>query len=141
MATIQTVPRVFKIGPSLLEDPDPELSPEDALKLYTPSHPALAHCTLAEPRLEGDRLVYEVVRPTATTKGKSGGLSPADAIEAEISVWENEQAGGVEALADPRVIESSLSLLQSIDRRGQTNHSESINADAAAIDSLLIPMC
>lgn len=63
--------RVFKMGSVRLPDPDPDLSPEEALRLYTANYPHLAHATLAEPRSEGTELVYEIEKPPAKTKGAS----------------------------------------------------------------------
>jgi PRTRC genetic system protein C len=137
MAKIETVPRVFKIGPTVLEDPDPESTPEAALQLYAPSHPALAHCTLSEPRLEGDRLVYEVVRPTATTKGRAGS-SAQDALDQEIASWEAEWAGRHQDLADPEVVKQAVAYLKSSNRAfDKAKRGSSV----PLVDSTLIPMC
>jgi PRTRC genetic system protein C len=134
MAEIQTAPRVFKLGPTMLEDPDPNASPEDALALYRTNHPALAHCTLSEPYLEGDRLVYEVQRPTATTKGQPRAGLTAD-IEAEIAAWEQECAAESGALADPEVVANAHDLLVTINRRSAGG------LLVESVDPLLIPMC
>lgn len=135
MAKIEAVPRVFKLGPTLLEDPDPEASPEDALKLYVPSHPALAHCALSEPRLEADRLVYEVIRPTATTKGR-GAESPKDAIEREISAWEAEWADEHDRLADKVAVNEAHQFLA-----GRLRARPIRTGHAPLMDPSLIPMC
>ena len=61
--------RVFKMGALRLPDPDPTAPPTEALALYVPNYPQLAHATLLEPRLEGEELVYEVEKPPVKTKG------------------------------------------------------------------------
>lgn len=67
--TITTLARKFRIGAVLLDDPAPNLSPEDALKLYQGSYPFVASATLEAPVPEGDALVYAVRKQAATTKG------------------------------------------------------------------------
>lgn len=61
--------RVFKLGALALADPDPALSPEKVLEVYTPNYPFLAHSTVSEPKIVGDELHYEVERPPVRTKG------------------------------------------------------------------------
>lgn len=67
--TLYQPKRVFKMGSVRLEDPSPNLSPEEAIKLYAGSYPHLRTATLSEGHLEGEELVYEVIKPPATTKG------------------------------------------------------------------------
>lgn len=69
MANIITPTRVFRMGATRLPDPDPSATPLDALRLFVPNYPALAHATLGEPVVEGDQLVYPVEKPPAKTKG------------------------------------------------------------------------
>ena len=130
MANVKRPERVFQLGSMTLEDPDPSLSPEEALALYRGSYPAIAHCTLARPREEAGRLVYEVQRPPATTKGR---LSDTDALEREIAGWEQRQARQATAAADPAIVTQARNFL---DRRA--------NADSPATPNLnprSIPMC
>jgi len=67
--TIMTLDRVFKFGATELADFDPTLSPEDILKQYETNYPLLAQCTVGDPVVEGDRLVYPVIKPDVKTKG------------------------------------------------------------------------
>jgi PRTRC genetic system protein C len=66
---IITLERVFKFGATELADFDPDLSPADILKQYEVNYPLLAQCTVGEPAVEGDRLVYPVIKPDVKTKG------------------------------------------------------------------------
>jgi PRTRC genetic system protein C len=67
---IQTLTRVFRLGSISLSDPDPSISPEDAVKLYAANYPIIESCTLAEPFVEAnERLVYKVEKPEVKTKG------------------------------------------------------------------------
>lgn len=68
-ATVQALPRVFKMGSVTLADPDPTLLPEAALRLYTPNYPHLVTATLSGPVEEGGQWVYEVQKPVVKTKG------------------------------------------------------------------------
>ena len=67
--TARPLVRVFRIGATTLQDPAPQLPPEEAVKLYQASYPHLAHCTLEGPEVEGDQQVFTVMRPPAQTKG------------------------------------------------------------------------
>lgn len=85
MSTIQTLERVFKMGATLLRDIDPSWSVQQVIAAYTPSYPFLAHATVGEPTVEGDKLVYEVHRPVAQTKG----AGDVDKTLAAIEAWLN----------------------------------------------------
>lgn len=61
--------RVFKLGSLTLNDPDPDLTPEEVLKVYAPSYPFLEHSTVGEPVAKLDELHYEIERPPVKTKG------------------------------------------------------------------------
>ena len=68
--TIETPPRVFRLGALELADPDASLSAEYALALYAPNFPQVQGATLAAPEFRADgTLVYPVERPTVKTKG------------------------------------------------------------------------
>lgn len=67
--TASNLTRVFKLGITLLPDPDPTLSPEAALKLYESAYPLCAGATLGEPEVDGERLVFPVNRRAVQTKG------------------------------------------------------------------------
>jgi len=69
MSHIQTLERCFKLGATILRDIDPSWPVEKVLAAYTPNYPFLAQATVNPPVVENDRLVYEIVRPAAQTKG------------------------------------------------------------------------
>jgi PRTRC genetic system protein C len=86
MSTTTHLTRRFKIGATLLNDPAPDLSPEDAVRLYVPNYPFIATAKLGEPVIEGDQLVYPVEKPTIQTKGAGDAVQAAlDALEG----WKN----------------------------------------------------
>jgi len=66
---IVTLTRVFQFGSLRLPDPDPTLPPREAVRLYAPNYPILAAAELGEPEVQGDELVYAVVKETVKTKG------------------------------------------------------------------------
>lgn len=61
--------RVFKIGAVRLADPAPDMSPQEAVKLYAVSYPHLSNAALDEPQLVGEELHYSVRLPDVKTKG------------------------------------------------------------------------
>lgn len=68
-STVQAPIRQFRIGSTNLPDPDPSMSPEKVVELYSASYPALRFATLEAPRMEGDVMVIEAKLPTVQTKG------------------------------------------------------------------------
>jgi len=68
-ASTTTLERVFRFGTTTLPDPDPQASPEDALKMYEPNFPHLKNAVLGTPTPEGSRMVYPVEKPPVKTKG------------------------------------------------------------------------
>lgn len=114
MNTIITHPvRKFRIGATLLPDPAPDASPEDAIKLYEATYPHIAFCTIEETGVEGDALIFEVRKPPAQTKGH-------DALEAELDAWVDqapavdrgflETSGRVAAFAAARIASPSAAI-------------------------------
>ena len=67
--TSTALTRKFRIGAALLDDPAPDLSPAEAVRLYEATYPHIAHCSVEEGGVEGDALIYNVVKPPAQTKG------------------------------------------------------------------------
>lgn len=65
----QQLTRVFKIGATELPDPAPDEKPEAALRYHEIAYPVLKSCALAEGIVEGERLVFEVIKPQGKTKG------------------------------------------------------------------------
>lgn len=66
---ITELTRVFKLGSLELDDPNPQAEPLEALHLYDKAYPVLASATLGEPTIDGERLVFEVIKPQGKTKG------------------------------------------------------------------------
>lgn len=67
---ITTLPRRFRLGKvTVLDDPDPSLPAEQAVKLYAHAYPYVNVATLGEPEVIDGTLVYPVDKPPATTKG------------------------------------------------------------------------
>ena len=61
--------RIFKMGAVRLADPAPDMSPQEAIKLYAASYPHLAHAELDEPQLIGEELHYAIKLEAVKTKG------------------------------------------------------------------------
>lgn len=68
---ITQLTRVFRFGATELPDTDPTATPETVLTHYHGSYPFLALAKVGEPTVEGDRMVYPIVKPEAQTKGAS----------------------------------------------------------------------
>lgn len=68
-AQAQQLTRVFKFGAMELEDPEPSLSPEAAMRMYEKGIPALANSSISEGVVDGDRLIFEIKKPQGKTKG------------------------------------------------------------------------
>lgn len=86
MTAIQ-LSRKFRIGAVLLNDPAPDKSPEEAVREYVATYPHIANCRVEEAGVEGDALVFNVVKPPAQTKGNgeddehSESLMPIEHVE------------------------------------------------------------
>ena len=61
--------RIFKMGSVRLADPAPDMSPQEAIKLYAASYPHLANAELDEPQLIGEELHYVIKLKAVKTKG------------------------------------------------------------------------
>jgi PRTRC genetic system protein C len=69
MALIATgIKRVFKMKNVILQDPNPEFTPEEVLSFYSNAHPELTNSTITEPKIIDDQYVYEF-KTTVGTKG------------------------------------------------------------------------
>lgn len=67
---IERAQRKFVLGALELDDPAPDLPPEEALALYAPNFPQVQSATLGAPEIRGDGvLLYRVDRPTVKVKG------------------------------------------------------------------------
>lgn len=67
---IEQATRIFKLGSLSLTDPDPSLSPEEAVQLYAATYPQVAQATLSGPEVgPNGEAIYEVQRAPAKTKG------------------------------------------------------------------------
>lgn len=51
-----------------LEDPNPNMSPEEVAKFYASKHPEITNATLSGPKVVGDKAEYSF-KPTVGTKG------------------------------------------------------------------------
>ncbi|WP_076414905.1 PRTRC system protein C [Shewanella sp. UCD-KL12] len=73
MISIQTLPRKFKIGATIVEDPAPEASLDEVQRILTAQYPMLRHTRLYQNdgRLnqEGTEIVYEFQLIPVKTKG------------------------------------------------------------------------
>ena len=69
MATLTTATRVFKMGSVELADPDPSMTPEKVVTLYSANYPQLKNASLSSPSLESGRLVFTIELPPVKTKG------------------------------------------------------------------------
>jgi len=67
--TATVLERVFRLGSITLSDPDRNLLPEDAIRLYSANYPIIDACSIGEPFTEGERVVYPIVKPDVKTKG------------------------------------------------------------------------
>ncbi|MBF6649166.1 PRTRC system protein C [Methylobacter sp. BlB1] len=61
--------RVFKMGSVRLNDPAPDMSPLEAVRLYASNYPHLANAELDEPQLVGEELHYAIRLEAVKTKG------------------------------------------------------------------------
>lgn len=65
---VQGVKRQFKYGNRQLDDPDPEMTPEEVMQFYAGTYPELTTSNVHGPKMEGDVAVYEF-KTTVGTKG------------------------------------------------------------------------
>jgi PRTRC genetic system protein C len=67
--SVTSLTRCFRFGSIELPDVPGVDDPKAVLKLYEGNYPELALAELGTPVRDGDRLVYEVIRPAVKTKG------------------------------------------------------------------------
>lgn len=65
---IQGVKRQFKFGNRQLDDPDPDMTPEEVMQFYAGTYPELTTSNVHGPKMEGEVAVYEF-KTTVGTKG------------------------------------------------------------------------
>lgn len=65
---IQGVKRQFKHGNRQLDDPDPNMTPEEVMQFYAGTYPELTTSNVHGPKMEGEVAVYEF-KTTVGTKG------------------------------------------------------------------------
>lgn len=124
--------RKFRMGATLLDDVNPDWTPEQVVAAYTPNFPFLAHATVGEPTVEDTWLVFPIHKPAVQTKGAGPAETVADAVadaERRIAAW------AAEPVHQPLNAAAWLPLVQIIDR--VTGRDE---ADAIGIDPLYIPL-
>ena len=78
-----TLTRQFKMGATVLPDPDPTAPVEKIIEMYAPAYPHLRNATIGEPVREGDVLVYPLTKPAVQTKGGAG----VESILSELDQW------------------------------------------------------
>jgi len=120
---VKTLRRRFRLGATLLDDIQPEWTPERVLAAYIPNYPFLQGATLDEPVVEGDCLVYPVVKPVAQTKG----AEDLDAALDEIRAW------GEAPVADPETVKHWVPVLNRINERMRGDATPSDHLDAFLI--------
>ena len=69
MAIAVELTRVFRFGSIELNDIEGIKEPEKVIQHYEPNYPELAFCKVGDSVREGDKLVYEIIKPTVKTKG------------------------------------------------------------------------
>ena len=67
---ITTAKRSFMLNDMKLPDPDPSMSTEDVLELYSNQYPELTNATIGEPEISDDGT--EAVYPLKVNTGKNG---------------------------------------------------------------------
>lgn len=61
--------REFKIGALLVQDPSPNTSPEKAIEKLSELYPHIKNGVVANERVEGGKIIYEVSIPPVKTNG------------------------------------------------------------------------
>lgn len=56
--TVQSIPRKFKIGMQLLDDPAPGQSLDTAVQMLSVAHPEVTTATMSQPEIENGAQVY-----------------------------------------------------------------------------------
>lgn len=74
----QLIPR-FKFGATILDFPDPSMTPEAACAAFIPNYPFLRTATIGDPIPEGPFLTYPLRKPDVQVKGAA---CAADALAA-----------------------------------------------------------
>lgn len=115
--------RKFRIGATVLPDPAPDASPEDAVKLYQATYPHIAFCSIEEVGMEGDALIFEVRKPPAQTKG----CKPTGSLESLLDAWVDDAP-----VVDRGFCDAAVSLARFAKGR--------LVEPSAAIDPWLIPL-
>lgn len=65
---VKVFPRVFKHKDLLLDDPNPNLSPEEVMAYYSNQYPELTTSNVFGPKIENEQAIYEF-KTTVGTKG------------------------------------------------------------------------
>ncbi len=83
---MKILPRVFKYNNIVLDDPDPQMSPEDVKNFYANLYPELIQAVIEGPEL-GENLEYKFQRSYGT---KGTVTTVNDLLAARCSVADNE---------------------------------------------------
>lgn len=61
-----TLPRQFKFGAMILNDPDPSMTPTQVRDLLSGGFPEITSAEIGEPTVKNGALVYPLTRPVGT---------------------------------------------------------------------------
>lgn len=79
-----TLIRQFKMGATILNDPDPLAPVEKVIEMYLPAYPHLRNATIGEPTQEGNVLIFPLTKPAVQTKGRE-----IEDVLSELDEWSN----------------------------------------------------
>lgn len=63
---VEAIPRKFKIGMQMIDDPAPGQSVDAAVKLLTVAHPEVTTSTMSEPEVINGALIYSFEKSIGT---------------------------------------------------------------------------
>ena len=90
--TLTTLRRRFKVGSTLLHDPDPALTPEQVFAIYARTYPVLASAQIdPNPETVDGELVWAARPPQVQTKGAAKRSASEEAAIAKLKSWLDEQ--------------------------------------------------
>ena len=121
--------RQFRMGATVLADVNPAWSTEQVLAAYVPNFPFLANATLSEPTVEGEFLVFQIIKPAIQTKGHAADRHAVENALARIGAWSDAP------VADPLACSAWVPVLELIERR--LDHDA---MSSGCLDPFLIPL-
>lgn len=66
---VESMKRIFKYNSLILEDSDPQRSPDEIKEFYTTLYPELTHAVIEGPEYEGKNIVFTFARSVGTKGG------------------------------------------------------------------------